>query len=91
MIGLDAVYSGAGILRIVKALNLRKKHLWWLNTDYCESYMRAGDLKAIKEIKRFKPVLFCINASDTNDSEVNLQIKIFMQEMFPLPSKFEKV
>jgi len=91
LIGLDAVYSGAGILRIVKALNLRKKHLWWLNTDYCESYMRAGDLKAIKEIKRFKPVLFCINASDTNDSEVNLQIKIFMQEMFPLPSKFEKV
>jgi hypothetical protein len=90
LIGLDAVYRGTGILRIVKKMNLRQKHLLWKKTDYCDSYTGSEDSKTIQQIKRFSPSLFCINASNNSTKETKLEIENFMQEMFPLPSKFEK-
>lgn len=91
IIGLDSVYRGTGILKVVKKMNLRQKHLFWKKTDYCDSYTGSEDSKTIQQIKRFNPSLFCINASNNSTKEIKLKTKNFMQEMFPLPSKFEKV
>jgi hypothetical protein len=90
LIGLDAVYRGTGILQIVKKMNLRQKHLFWEKTDYCDSYTGSEDSKTIQQIKRFRPSLFCINATNKNDLDFKVKMRTFMEELFPKTSKFEK-
>ena len=91
LIGLEAAYNGTGILHVVKAMNLRQKHLWWGAKDYCEAYTGSENTKTIQQIKRFNPYLSCINADKNNVSETKRKMKAFMQERFPTPSKFEKI
>ncbi len=90
IIGLTSVYRGTAILKVVKKMNFRQKHLYWKKTDHCYSYSGSENKKTVKYLRRFSPFLFCLNASNNSTKETKLKIKNFMQEIFPLPSKFEK-
>jgi hypothetical protein len=90
LVGLEAVYQGKGILHIVPKMNLLQKHLWFKSTFDCESYTGSEDRKTLRQIKRFKPSLFCINAGEKVDLDFKIRVRDFMEELFPVPSKFEK-
>lgn len=90
LFSLDAVYSGNAKLKIISDPKPWRKNFNWLKKLNLDSYYGTDtNIKDQKEIIKFKPKLFCLN-SDTNCSlESKLQVKRFMENLFPNPSKFE--
>lgn len=90
LFSLDAVYSGNAKLKIISDPKPWRKKFNWLKKLNLDSYYGTDtNIKDQKEIIKFKPKLFCLN-SDTNCSlESKLQVKRFMENLFPNPSKFE--
>ena len=90
LFSLDAVYSQNAKLKIISDLKPWRKNFHWLKKLELDSYYGTDtSIKDQKEILKFKPKLFCLN-SDTNCSmQDKLQVKQFMNKLFPYPSKFE--
>lgn len=89
---LDTVYSGRGIMKVVPDFEGLNKIFVGLNTSEVFSYFgKEYHIDRLRKvIKRNKPKLFCLNASEKTTKEIKLEAKKFMEEMFPNPSKFEK-
>ena len=86
---LDAAYSGKAELEIIPRIPSIVKHLWPIVNINFESYCGVDNDKSFKEIKRFKPNLFCINSVKHPSESIKLKSQFFFEYMFPNASKFE--
>lgn len=87
---LDMVCNDKGIVKIVSDPPIWKRHLSLFFKNIWESYVDDDSLKARREILKYKPMLFCLNASDDFDSNKLESMKVFLEKLFPYKSKFEK-
>jgi hypothetical protein len=88
--GLDMAYSGQADLEIVKKPGFWEKHIHHDPHHELKCFCGSENAKTRKEILRFEPDIFCVNA----DIKCNLQDKkdmqLFYEKLFPEPSSFEK-
>ena len=87
---LDAVYSGNATMELIGKPSSLSKHLWPLTRVKFDDYCGSENKKTKKEIRRFHPKLFCINANRTSSIEDKRKNRLFLEELFPQPSHFEK-
>ncbi len=90
---LDAILSNKAVYEIVPAFSGVCKVLVSLKREPVFSYFgKEYHIDRLKKvIKQNKPKLFCLNASEKATPKIKIEAKKFMEEMFPEPSKFEKV
>lgn len=87
---LDMVYSGKATLRIVSDPKPWRKRLQFLKKVDWESYVdKDTSVKTRMNIKKYRPKLFCLNSGEDCSYELKVQVKEFMEELFPDKSKFE--
>ena len=87
---LDAVYSGNATMELIGKPSSLIKHLWPLTKVEFDDYCGSENKKTKKEIRRFHPKLFCINADRASSIEDKRRNRLFLEELFPQPSHFEK-
>lgn len=81
--GLDAVYSGNGVMEIVNSGNAQAAAFGY--------YGKEDNLsQLIARMKKNPAKVFCLQAAYGFDLQTKLKSKAFMEELFPEPSKFEK-
>ena len=90
LFNLDAVYSeNADLIIFNKPKSWRKMFHWLKKVNY-DFYVATDDSKKdLKEILKFKPKLFCLNSGNDCTAETKYFVKQFMEQLFPIPSKFE--
>lgn len=90
--GLDAVYSGEGVMEIINPNNIFKKLLGLKSkVELFGYYGKEAHLEdLIEHMKKYSPKVFCLQAADGLDYEVKRKSKRFLEDMFPEKSKFEK-
>lgn len=87
---LDAVYSGKADLKIVSNPKPWRRRLNFIKTVNWETYCAVDtNIKDQKTIIKYRPKLFCLNSDTSCSIEDKLQVKQFMEKLFPTPSKFE--
>lgn len=89
IINMDAVHSGKAELQIVNRPSHLMKRLWWLTKVDYDSYCGTENKKTRREIRRFKPALFCINADGKSGVADKQKSREFLKSLFPTPSAYE--
>lgn len=89
LFGLDAVYSGAGKLTLVKAPSFWKKHIYKPKDYSWICYCGSEDEKTRKQILRFNPYVFCVNADSKGRPEDKEAMRNFYEMLYPTASPFE--
>lgn len=87
--GLDIAYSNQGDLKIIKPPSFWQKHIHKSRDYSWECYCGSEDEKTRKQILRFKPYVFCVNADSKGRKEDKMKMKEFYQMLFPEKSLFE--
>lgn len=87
--GLDMVYSGDAVLSIVETPSFWQKHIHKKRGYSWKCYCGSEDEKTRKQILRFEPYLFCINAAENSSLDDKMLMREFYEKMFPKPSSFE--
>lgn len=87
--GLDMVYSKNAELKIITAPNFWQKHIHKSKNFSLECYCGSEDEKTRKQILRFKPYVFCINADSKSREMDKIKMREFYQTLFPEKSPFE--
>lgn len=87
--GLDMAYSGEGILSLIETPSFWQKHIHKKAGYSWKCYCGSEDEKTRKQIIRFEPYLFCINASSKSDTVNKKRMRDFYELLFPNPSLFE--
>ena len=90
LFSLDAVYSGNAELKIVSNPKPWRRRLNFIKNVNWETYCAVDtSIKDQKTIIKYRPKLFCLNSDTSCSIEDKLQVKQFMEKLFPTPSKFE--
>lgn len=89
LFGLDAYYSNHGKLKLVKAPSFLKKHVYKPKGFSWECYCGSEDEKTRKQILRFEPYVFCVNADSKGSQEDKKAMRAFYEKLFPEKSPFE--
>lgn len=89
LFNLEAVYSGHGVLKFVETPSFWKKHVYKPKGYSWTCYCGSEDEKTRKQILRFEPYLFCINADFQGRSEDKKAMRVFYEQLFPQVSPFE--
>lgn len=87
--GLDPYYSGKADREIIRKPGFWQKHVHKSADYHWKCYCGSEDEKTRKEILRFEPELFCINADSHSTEETKEAARTFYEELFPQASKFE--
>ena len=87
--GLDMVYSGKAVLSIVKAPSFWQKYIHKKKDYSWKCYCGSENEKTRKQILRFEPYLFCVNAAANSSLDNKILMREFYEKMFPTPSSFE--
>lgn len=88
--GLDMVYHGDAELKLIEAPSFWQKHIHKSKGYSWTCYCGSEDEKTRKQIVRFEPYLFCINADSHSTQENKDKMRQFYEQLFPKPSAFEK-
>lgn len=90
---LDCIYSGNAILKIEPNFEGLSKIFVGLQRGEIFSYFgKEHHIDRIRKVmKRNKPKLFCLNAEVSGSQAVKEKAQKFMKELFPQPSRFEKI
>ena len=87
---LDAVYSGNADLAIFnRPKSWRRMFHWLKNVNYDFYVATDSNQKHLKEVLKYQPKLFCLNSGTNCSSKTKYSVKQFMEQLFPIPSKFE--
>lgn len=89
LLGLDAYYSGHGVLKIIEPPSFWKKHVYKPKGYSWICYCGSEDEKTRKQIRRFEPYVFCVNADSHRRSEDKRAMRVFYEQLFPKISPFE--
>ena len=90
LFALDAVFSGLGILKVVSNPKPWRRCLHFLKDVEWESYVAFDDTyKWYKELFKFRPKFFCINAGYNTTKEDKIKAREILEKYFPEKSKFE--
>lgn len=87
---LEMLYTCKADLMIVDDPKPWRRVLNSIFPVYWESYVDETSEKAFNEIKKYKPLLFCLNSNNNCNIEHKRKIVKFFEKLFPNPSKFEK-
>ena len=88
--GLDMVYSGQADLELVQMPGFVEKHIHHNPKFKLKAYCGSENKKSRDQIRRFKPAMFCINADIKGNLQDKQAMKVFYEELFPIPSSFER-
>lgn len=89
LFGLDMVYHGDADMEIVERPNFWQKHIHKSKGYSWKCYTGSEDKKTKKEILRFEPYVFCVNADSHSDVKTKQCMRLFYEQLFPQPSAFE--
>ena len=89
LLGLDAYYSGHGVLKIIEPPSFWKKHVYKPKGYSWICYCGSEDEKTRKQIRHFEPYVFCVNADSHGRSEDKRAMRVFYEQLFPKISPFE--
>lgn len=89
LLGLDTVYSGHGEMKIISPPSFWQKHIHKSKGYSWTCYCGSEDEKTRKQILRFNPYVFCINADSKGRLENKKAMREFYEYMFPDVSPFE--
>lgn len=87
---LDMVYSNQATLSLVEPPGFLEKHIYKKRGYSWKCYCGSEDKKTRKQILRFEPYLFCINAKSGSDEKNKKEMRDFYEFLFPKPSSFER-
>ncbi|MDN0046121.1 hypothetical protein QVN49_03750 [Megasphaera hexanoica] len=87
--GLDMVYSGYGVAEVIKKPNFWQKHIHKSKDYIWKCYCGSENAKTRKEILRFTPYVFCVNAEAHSSEQQKKEMRDFYEMLFPNPSQFE--
>ena len=90
LFSMNAVYSGHGTFKLVETPSFWKKHIYKPKDYSWTCYCGSEDEKTRKQIRRFEPYLFCINADSKGRPEDKQIMRAFYEELFPTASLFER-
>ena len=90
LFGLDAVYSGFGSLELIEPPNFWKKHIYKPQDYSWKCYCGSENKKTRKQILKFNPYVFCVNADSQGRQEDKEAMRLFYEQLFPHRSSFEK-
>lgn len=90
LFGLDMVYHGDADLEIVETPSFWQKHIHKRKGYSWIVYSGTEDEKTRKQILRFEPYTFCINADNHSTAEDKKRMRDFYASLFPQKSHFEK-
>ena len=90
--GLDAVYSGQGVMEIINPNNIVNKLIGVKSKAELFGYYgkEANLSQVIEHMRKYTPKVFCLQAADGLDFDVKRKSKQFLENMFPDKSMFEK-
>lgn len=87
--GLDMVYSKNAELKVINPPSFWQKHIHKKKDYSWECYCGSEDEKTRKQILRFEPYVFCVNADSRGRKEDKIKMRKFYQMLFPEKSPFE--
>ena len=90
LFNMDAVYNGHGTLKLVETPSFWKKHIHKPKGYSWVCYCGSEDEKTRKQICRFEPYLFCINADSKGQLEDKQAMRAFYEQLFSTASPFER-
>lgn len=90
LISLDMVYHGDADLELVETPSFWQKHIHKSKGYSWKCYCGSEDEKTRKEILRFEPYVFCVNADSHSTPEDKRQMRQFYEQLFPKKSMFER-
>ena len=88
--GLDMAYSGKADMEVIEKPGFWQKHIHKSANYHWKCYCGSENGKTRKEIRRFEPELFCVNAESHASAEEKRAMRAFYEELFPEPSPFER-
>ena len=90
--GLDAVYSGQGVMEIINPNNIVNKLIGVKSRAELFGYYgkEANLSQVIEHMRKYAPKVFCLQAADGLDFDMKRKSKQFLENMFPEKSRFEK-
>lgn len=89
ILGLDMVYSDNATSEIIKKPSFWQKHIHKSKNYVWKCYCGSENAKTRKEILRFNPSVFCVNADAYSDWQQKKEMRDFYEMLFPNPSQFE--
>lgn len=89
--GLDMAYSGKASMKVIEKPSFWQKHIHKSKHCTWECYCGSENEKSRKQILRFNPASFCINADSNGTAQSKKEMRDFYEMLFPRPSKFELV
>lgn len=87
--GLNMVYSNHGILKLIETPSFWKKHVYKPKGYSWICYCGSEDEKTRKQIRRFEPYVFCVNADSHGRPEDKRAMRAFYEQLFSKISPFE--
>lgn len=87
--GLDMVYSKHAELKVINPPTFWQKHIHKAKDYSWECYCGLEDEKTRKQILRFKPYVFCVNADSRCRKTDKMKMREFYQMLYPEKSQFE--
>lgn len=89
--GLDMVYHGEAKLKLITTPNFWQKHIYKPKKCVWPCYCGSEDEKTRKQILRFRPYVFCVNADEHATITDKAKMKEFYEYLFPNKSAFENI
>lgn len=87
---LEMLYGMGARLELQKKPSFLEKHFKFSSKSILNSFEGTESDKVRSRIRKFNPVMFCLNADIKMDAENRLKSKQFLEECFPNKSPFEQ-
>lgn len=88
--GLDMAYNGQADLKIIEKPSFWEKHVHHDPHYELQCFCGSENEKTRKEILRFEPDIFCVNADIKCNFQDKTDMRLFYEQLFPESSSFEK-
>lgn len=86
---LEMAFGQGSPLRKVRNPNFFEKYIYWPGNKHYECFGGSESSQLLDRLRRFKPMMFYINAGVKNNISEKEMTKDYLQEIFPTPSPFE--
>lgn len=90
LFGLDMIYHGDADYEIIEPPSFWQKHIHKTKGYSWKCYSGSENEKTRKQILRFEPYVFCINADAHSTIDTKTQMRQFYEALFPYKSHFER-